>query len=175
MNKVKPSIIMSSSLVPNQSFSIKHPILINPFNRAPASTVTRVIQSNLGTTSAAVPASIIPGGYIFVSPTGSTGSTYTLPTAATLLSEFGETLGQPSLAAGEVLVLRVVNKGTQPAIFVGSTGTDGTSVTALSPVTGTGRTTWLNIEFTSISAGGVSGNNNVGIIFGGTGSYTLYQ
>ena len=165
---------MSNSLVPNQTFSIKHPVFLNPINRAPSSTVTRVVQNNLGFASTAIPATVIPGGYIFVSPTGSTGSTFTLPTASTLLSQFGEPLGTPKLTPGEVLTLHVVNKGTQPAIIAGSTGTDGTSVTVLAPTTGTARVGALNIEFTSISAGGVSGNNNVGTIFNGTGTYTLY-
>jgi hypothetical protein len=184
---------MSYSLLPNQSFSIKQNTLLNRVNALPPSSVERAVQVNLGATGVAIPPTFIPGGYLFMSPfTGATGPVvtvpngqiYTLPTAATLLSELGEPLGVSQIVPGEVIVLTAVNRGTFPAYIVGSTGTDGTFVEVPAPVILTGATgsvvplgTGLRfaIEFTSVSPGSVNGNNNIGTITLSTGAYTLYH
>lgn len=177
----------TNSLSPNSLFSIKHPGNSIIFNRAPPSQVSRIIQYNLGATGTIIPASALVGGYVFVSP-GTGAQTYTLPSATQILSEFGEPLGAANINAGDVLSFYIVNKGTFNCLIASQTGTgggDGTiivanaanatgsfSTGAISPI---GHSTFVKLEFTSVSNGGVIGSNNIGIITQSTGSYSVYN
>lgn len=162
---------------PPQNFVIRSPNVVVKANReAPAVTAHNSVQS-LGNAAAAIPPSALVCDTIVVSPTGTNSVTYTLPTAAAILSSFGEELGVSKLAAGDLLKLRVVNRGITPAYISSAiTGGDGTIVIALPAGTGStsplytgtvaaiGHSTSLTLEWLTVS----SGAN------GSTGTFSIY-
>ncbi len=142
-------------------------------------TTGQVNRQNIGAV-AAIPASVLLGNTITVTPTAAS-TTYSLPTASDILTAFGKdiTTGVPKLTTGDSLPLRFVNKGVHNAfIACSTTGGDGTAVIAYAPGTNplafasasgatahVGKVTDLFLEFTNVSGG----------VGGATGSYTIYS
>lgn len=160
-----------------QFFSIKTGSNVVNSNRAPPTRLTRIIKTDMGATGAYIPASVILGQSVVISPL-TTGQTYTFPTAASIISEFGEPQGVPRLGTGNILPINVINRGTFDAFINGSTGTDGSAVivqcaantpnvaTGAVAMAGNARTVYL--EFTGV----FNSSNTYG---GATGSYTVYS
>ncbi len=164
----------------SNNFGVKVPVLLNPQNRCPALQTQRIMRNNMGAVNnTVIPASALMAPFV-VSPTGP-NVTYVLPTAASILNEFGRSIdtGLAKMASGDSLLLRVVNRGTSPAYLLSNpVGGDGTSVivyqnnltggnapASTGAVAAVGRLTDVVLEFTAVS----SSTN------GSTGSYTLYQ
>jgi hypothetical protein len=172
------SLVTSSQASSN--FGVKNQILTTPTNRAPPLVTGKIIKTNVGTTSAAIPPVAILGHTITVSP-ASASQIYTLPTASAILAEFGKSIdtGVPKLAAGDSHIIRIVNRGAAPAIILSNpTGGDGTAILAYTGsatgiggvgFTGTvfpvGKLTTLYLEWLQVSGG----------VNGATGLYTIYQ
>ena len=148
-------------------------------NKTRPLTVGKVIKQSVGATSSAVPVSALLNHTITVVPT-TANQTFTLPTAAQLLSQFGKSTdtGVPKLAAGDSLVFNVVNRGSQAAYIASNpTGGDGTAIIAYTgasaqvsgaaftgAVAPVGKITPVYLEWLQVSGG----------VVGATGLYTLY-
>lgn len=171
------SLITSSSA--NANFGVRNQIPTVPANRAPPLSSGKIIKQNVGAAGTNIPPSFVLNHTIVVSPTGAS-QTYTLPTASAILSEFGKSIdtGVPKIAAGDSLILRVVNRGSSPAYIASNpTGGDGTAIIAYTgastgvggplftgAVAPVGKLTTLYLEWLQVS-GGVNGS---------TGLYTIY-
>ncbi len=171
------ALVTSSSSSTNFGVKSQNPVV--PANRMPPLTTGKVIKQNVGASGSAIPPSFVLGHTIVVSPTGPS-QTYTLPTASAILSEYGKSIdtGIPKLAAGDSLIIRVVNRGAAPAIIASNpTGGDGTAIICYTgsatgvggpgftgSVTPVGKLTTLYLEWLQVN-GGVNGS---------TGYYSIY-
>lgn len=174
------SLITSNTTPTQTNFSIRTPITPYVPNRAQPLQSGVANTDSMGATSTNIPASAVLGHTIVVAPTA-VGQTFTLPTAASLLYEFGRSIdtGVTKTSAGKMLVLNIVNKGTAAAyIASNSTGGDGSAIIALQggianatepsftgSVTPLGRITPLYIEWRQVNSG----------VNGATGLYTIYN
>jgi len=167
---------------PPQYFGVRIPNPVVRSNALPALVTERVNPLNAGAVATTIPVNFLLDSMFIVTPTGANnnapGVVYTLPTAANLLAAFGAPLGQSKLAAGDMLIFRVNNKGTSPAyIASNSVGGDGSAVIAYAngntgsysgqstgTITNIGKCTDLTLEWLQVN----SGTN------GATGLYTLY-
>lgn len=172
-----PTIVLPPSVnSAPQFFNIKQNSNVFNSNRAPPARLTRIIKTDMGATGTYIPASVVLGQTVIISPSSAL-QTYTLPTATSIISEFGEPQGVPKLSTGNILPINIINRGTFDAFINGSTGSDGSAVVALCPAnttnTATGTTTMLGtncsvfIEFTNVASS---------LSYGGcTGAYTIYS
>ena len=174
------SLINSNAMLTQSNFSVRTPIPPYNPNREPILHSGVVVKNNLGATSTSVPATAILGHTIVVAPT-TAGQIFTLPTASSILYEFGRSIdtGVPKTAVGNMVVFSVVNRGTVPAyIACNPTGGDGTAIIAYNggiinatgpsytgAVVPKGKITPVYMEWLQVS-GGVNGS---------TGQYTLYN
>jgi len=171
-------IVTSVNSKPN--FKVRNSVVQNPPSNNFNLHSGVVLKNDLGATGKAIPASLVLGHTIIVSPV-TASQTYTLPTASSLLSEFGRSIdtGVPTTRAGNMIVFNVVNRGTSPAYIKSNTvGGDGTAIIAYNggvvdaagpSYTGAtvpvGKITPVYLEWLSVSGG----------LDGATGTYTLYN
>jgi hypothetical protein len=174
------SLINTNSQQTQLSFSVRTPIPPYNPNRTPPLRSGVAIKDDLGAVSTAIPAPVLLGHTIVVSPT-TLGQVYTLPSASSILYEFGRSndTGVPKTGVGNMLVLNVVNRGTVGALIAtNAVGGDGTVLVAYNggvPVGGgasytgaalpKGRITPLYLEWLQVSGG----------VNGATGQYTIYN
>ena len=169
------SLITSSSASAN--FNVRTPA--GATNKLQGATTSKIIKQDVGNAGAAIPPSFLLNHTIVVSPTGA-NQTYTLPTASAILAEFGKSIdtGVPKLAAGNSLVVRVVNRGGYPAYIASNpTGGDGSAIISYTgsatgiggpgftgSVAPVGKLTTIYLEWLAVNGG----------VNGATGQYTIY-
>lgn len=174
------SLINANATTNPLNFSIRNPIPPYVPNRAPPLHSGVAIQNDVGAVTTNISAAALLGHTIVVSPT-TAGQTFTLPTASSILYEFGRSIdtGVPKTAPGNMLVFNVVNRGTLPAYIASNpTGGDGSAIIAYNggvisatgpsytgAVVPVGKITPVYMEWLQVS-GGVNGS---------TGQYTLYN
>jgi len=174
------SLITSNATTTQLNFSVRTPLPPYVPNRSSPLHSGVALKEDLGASSTAIPAAAILGHTIVVSPT-TAGQVYTLPTAASMLYEFGRSIdtGVPKTGVGNMIVLNVVNRGTLPAyIACNPTGGDGSAIIAYNggvisatgpSYTGSivpkGHITPVYMEWLQVSGG----------VNGATGQYTLYN
>lgn len=174
------SLITSNTTPTQTNFSIRTPITPYVPNRAQPLQSGVANKDSMGSTSTNIPSSAVLGHTIVVAPT-TAGQTFTLPTAASLLYEFGRSsdTGITKTSTGKMLVFNIVNRGTLPAyIASNATGGDGTSIIAYNggiinatgpsftgSVTPVGKITPLYLEWLQVNSG----------VNGATGLYTIYN
>lgn len=121
------------SLTPSlqNSFSIRTPasVPVNITKLRPELPMLLKHQDLGGTTGTVVNPQMLGSNAIFVSP--SSTATFFLPPASQILRMFGYNLdsGQPKLNVGDVLNVRVINRGSAPAVMQGDVlSSDGSAV-----------------------------------------------
>ena len=174
------SLITSNATTTQSNFGVRNPIPPYIPNRSSPLHSGVAFKENMGASSVAIPPSAVLGHTIVVSPSVA-NQTYTLPTASSMLYEFGRSIdtGIPKTSVGNMLVFNVVNRGNFPAyIACNPSGGDGTAVVAYQGgVTGSagpsytgsvvpvGRITPVYLEWLQVNGG----------VNGATGQYTLYN
>lgn len=174
------SLITTNATLTQSNFSVRTPIPPYIPNRNPPLHSGVVSKDDMGATSASISATAVLGHTIVVSPT-TAGQVYTLPTASSLLYEFGRSpdTGVAKTAVGNMVVFNVVNRGTLPAyIACNATGGDGSAIIAYNggvisatgpsytgSVVPKGHITPVYMEWLQVNSG----------VNGATGQYTLYN
>ena len=171
----------SYSATQNVNFGVRTQFPVIPSNRSAPLVTGRITKQDMGPAGTSIPPGAILGNTIVVSPTGA-NQTYTLPTASSILSEFGKSIdtGVPKLSVGDSHIIRIVNRGTAPAYVASNpTGGDGTAIivnnggatgnyTSSYAYTGTvvpvGHLTSIYLEWLQVNGG----------VQGATGFYTIY-
>lgn len=174
------SLITANATTTQSNFGVRTPIPPYIPNRSSPLHSGVAFKENMGVSSTAIPASAVLGHTIVVSPT-TANQTYTLPTASSMLYEFGRSIdtGIPKTSVGNMLVFNIVNRGTLPAYIASNpTGGDGSAIVAYNGgITGTtgpsytgsvvpvGHITPVYLEWLQVNGG----------VNGATGQYTLYN
>ncbi len=166
-----------------QNFAVRQPAVVIRPNKAQGLVTGRVSVQTCGTGSSSIPVNWLVNDTLVVTPL-TAGQSFGLPSAQQILSEFGDQLNVPSVAAGDQLHLTVVNKGSFPC-YIAATGSGGDGSIAIvypaagqagftgsygpsytGSVTPVGRTANLVIEWLQVNAGSTTAN--------ATGLYTIY-
>lgn len=174
------SLITSNATLTQSNFGIRQPIPPYNPNRTPPLHSGVALKDDMGATSTNIPASAVLGHTVVVSPV-TAGQSYTLPTAAALLYEYGRSsdTGVVKTAVGNMIVLNIVNRGTLPAYIVSNaTGGDGSAIIAYNggivnatgpsytgSVVPKGKITPVYMEWLQVNSG----------VNGATGQYSVYN
>jgi hypothetical protein len=151
-------IVDNTSVYNELQFGIRrNPTVIAPSRRGFES-VSRIRPAVLGATATTMTSVQAMNPMIQVSPASSV--TYTLPTANSLLSEFGRNLdtGISNVKENDTLVYRILNTGTGAATLTAGAGGTG------SVICPAGRTIVMLLQFGAVTSS----------LSGTTGTYTLY-
>ena len=117
------------SATQNTNFGVRTPVQFLAPNRSAPLVTGRIIKQDMGPVGTAIPAGAVLGNTIVVSPTGAL-QTYTLPTASSILLEYGRNIntGIANLSVGDIIPLHIINRGTSPAFIVSNpSGSDNTA------------------------------------------------
>lgn len=172
-SKKSMSLVVSNNRL-QTNFSIQRPVVPIISNKCTPEGPIMYHRQDIGSSGTTISAVQLAGQCLSVIP-GTSGQTYTLPTASQILQVFGRNIdsGLSRIVPGTIMEFKFVNRGSFTCAIAGNpTGSDGSAVICYTGAAGlgtgvvalSGLPTRICLEWLQVN----SGTN------GATGLYTIY-